>query len=103
MIQTNFVTYFKIDQMVLDYNHAIIQQALYPLQPNIDADVPAQFAPQATLSFRLFDPTPVEIAPYVDASNILNMLCYDKQFANHSAFTVPNPKSAQAVKNLLLR
>ena len=45
----------------------------------------------------------MEVAPYVDESNILNMLCYDKQFVNHSAFTVPNPKSAQAVKNLLLR
>ena len=88
---------------MLDYNHVILQQALYPLPGTLDADVPTQTAPQATLSFRLFDPTPMEVAPYVDETNILNLLCYDKQFANHSAFTVPNPKSAQAVKNLLLR
>ena len=67
------------------------------------ADTPKQFAPQATLSFRLFDPTPMEIAPYVSDSDILHMLCYDKQFVNHTAFSVPNPKSAQAVKEFLLR
>ena len=87
----------------MDYNHSIIQQALYPLTSQLSEDSPPQFAPQATLAFRLFDPTPMEIAPYVDDENILNLLCYDKQFANHSAFSVPNPKSAQAVKNLLLR
>ena len=87
----------------MDYNHVLLQEALYPLSSHDAEELPKQSAPQATLTFRLFDPTPMEVAPYVDESNILNLLCYDKQFANHSAFTVPNPKSAQAVKNLLLR
>ena len=88
---------------MLDYNHVLLQEALYPLPAHYNSELPPQSAPQATLAFRLFDPAPLEVSPYVDEFNILNMLCYDKQFANHSAFTVPNPKSAQAVKNLLLR
>ena len=86
----------------MDHNHAILQQALYPLVP-ASADTPDYFAPQATLAFRLFDPTPMEIAPYIDDMNILQLLCHDKQFANHAAFAVPNPRSAQAVKDFLLR
>ena len=69
--------------------------------PNVET--PKQFAPQAALSFRMYDPTPLEIAPYVNDLDILDLLSHDKQFANHTAFSVPNPHSAQAVKNLLLR
>ena len=87
---------------ILEHNHAILQQALYPIVAP-QADQPMQFAPQATLNFRLFDPLPVEIAPYVQQSDILDLLSYDKQFVNHTAFAVPNPKSAQAVKNFLIK
>ena len=93
----------QVSMTTLDYNHSILQQALYPLMAPLGDDQPKQFAPQATLSFRLCDPLPIEIAPYVKESDILDLLTYDKQFVNHTAFAVPNPKSAQAVKNFLMK
>ena len=93
----------QVSLATLDHNLAILQQALYPIVAPLAEDQPKQFAPQATLTFRLFDPTPVEIAPYVKDSDIMDLLSYDKQFVNHTAFAVPNPKSAQAVKNFLTK